>query len=115
MTGLFARAHICGVNGAFYGNAHQLIYQIYGVLFAVGYSGCISYLLLKAVDLTMGLRVDPKHEIEGLDSSVHGESVMGASAHGLDKSMNGNVSLGGSPKPQVTVVQGVGVPGSSLA
>ena len=94
MTGLFADNNIVGGNqyGWFYKKVqggNQMVVQIYGVLFAIAWSGAVSFVILKAIDLTIGLRVSAKQEMEGLDSSVHGESVMGSSAHGMDRSHNG--------------------------
>jgi len=77
LVGCFAREEVCGTNGAFYGNGEQLGIQTYGILFSIGWSGVISFILLKLIDLTIGLRVSAKDEIEGLDSSVHGETITG--------------------------------------
>ena len=37
------------------------------------YSGVVSFIILKIVDATMGLRVSEEEETQGLDSSLHGE------------------------------------------
>jgi len=95
MTGLFAKQDIIQASnqyGWFYKTilgGNQMVVQIYGVLFSIAWSGAVSFVILKALDLTIGLRVSAKQEMEGLDSSVHGESVMGSSAHGMDRSHNG--------------------------
>jgi len=39
------------------------------------YSGVVSFILLKAIDLVMGIRVTEEEEREGLDVSLHGEHV----------------------------------------
>ena len=39
------------------------------------YSGVISFILLKIIDVTIGLRVTEEEEREGLDVVLHGESV----------------------------------------
>jgi Amt family ammonium transporter len=39
------------------------------------YSGVLSYVLLKIIDMTLGLRVSEEEEREGLDISLHGEHV----------------------------------------
>jgi Amt family ammonium transporter len=57
------------------GNAAQIWIQIEGVLWTVGWSGIASFVLLKVIDLVMGLRVDSDSEREGLDLALHGESV----------------------------------------
>ena len=51
----------------------QLGKQAIGVLTTVVYSGVISFVILKIVDATMGLRVSEEEETQGLDSSLHGE------------------------------------------
>ena len=38
------------------------------------YSGCITFIILKALDATIGLRVDAEEEITGLDQTQHGET-----------------------------------------
>ncbi len=39
------------------------------------YSGAASFILLKLIDMTMGLRVSADDEREGLDVVLHGERV----------------------------------------
>jgi Amt family ammonium transporter len=39
------------------------------------YCGTVTFLILKAVDLIVGLRVPPEVEVEGLDINLHGETV----------------------------------------
>jgi Amt family ammonium transporter len=39
------------------------------------YGGIMSFLILKLVDLLVGLRVTPDEEREGLDITQHGESI----------------------------------------
>jgi Amt family ammonium transporter len=39
------------------------------------YSGIMSYIILKVIDLVIGLRVTPDEEREGLDLVLHGEKV----------------------------------------
>ena len=76
MTGLFADAALGGTNGAFFGNPIQLLYQVYGILYAIGWSACVSLLLLLAIDRMVGLRVSPSDERHGLDFSLHGETII---------------------------------------
>ena len=75
-TGLFASKLInsSGNNGLFYGNASLLWVQLLGLVVAVTYAFLATWLLLKILDKTMGLRVFGDDEIEGLDLSQHGES-----------------------------------------
>ena len=60
-------------SGLIEGNAHQMLNQLVGVLIAWGLAIVGSLIILKIVDLTVGLRVSKEDEIEGLDLSQHGE------------------------------------------
>jgi Amt family ammonium transporter len=55
------------------GNFHQLLYQILGVMIAWALAIVGSLILLKIVDVLVGLRVSQEHEVDGLDLSQHGE------------------------------------------
>jgi len=55
------------------GNAHQILNQLVGVAMSWGFAIVGSLIILKIVDVLIGLRVDERHEIEGLDLSLHGE------------------------------------------
>ncbi len=55
------------------GNFHQLLYQIVGVMIAWALAIVGSLILLKIVDVLVGLRVSQEHEVDGLDLSQHGE------------------------------------------
>jgi len=78
LVGLFAKEEIGGGNGAFYGDGgEQLKVQIYGMLTSIAWSGGVSFLILKAIDMTWGLRVSAQDELEGLDASIHGETITG--------------------------------------
>jgi Amt family ammonium transporter len=57
------------------GNAHQVLIQLYGVAVTAAYCAIVSLVLLKLIDLTIGLRVDVDTEREGLDLAIHGEVV----------------------------------------
>jgi ammonium transporter, Amt family len=60
-------------SGLLEGNPHQLLNQFVGVLMAWGLAIVGTLIILKVVDLTVGLRVSEEHEIQGLDLSQHGE------------------------------------------
>ncbi|WP_020560312.1 ammonium transporter [Thiofilum flexile] len=51
----------------------QFISQSWGVLTAIVWSGVVSFVLFKLIDVTMGLRVNSEQEREGLDTVSHGE------------------------------------------
>ncbi|MCU0573717.1 MAG: ammonium transporter [Syntrophobacteraceae bacterium] len=76
MTGLFASTLVnpAGGDGLFFGNAAQLGTQALSVVAAWVYSFVVTWVILKILDATMGLRVSEEEESEGLDLSQHGES-----------------------------------------
>jgi Amt family ammonium transporter len=74
-TGLFATAMINGVDGLFYGNPGQLIFQLVGVVTVAVFSFAGSYVILKLIDIVSPLRVSPEEEDAGLDISQHGEEA----------------------------------------
>ena len=51
----------------------QLTSQAWGVGVTVLWSGIVSFVLFKLIDMTMGLRVPEEAEREGLDTAIHGE------------------------------------------
>jgi len=75
-TGLFASGLInpAGGNGLFYGNPSLLWAQLVGLGAAVAYAFAATWLILKILKKTMGLRVFGDDEFDGLDVSQHGES-----------------------------------------
>jgi ammonium transporter, Amt family len=77
LTGVFAVSWVggAGKSGLIDGNPHQLITQLYGVVVTAVYDAIASLILLKLIDLTIGLRVDNDAEREGLDLAIHGEAV----------------------------------------
>ncbi len=83
LTGVFATAAINPIFkdaagnplpvGLVDGNAGQIFNQLIAIGITIALAGVGSLVLLKLVDLAIGLRVSEAGEIEGLDSSVHGE------------------------------------------
>jgi len=72
-TGIFASAAVGGTDGLIYGNAAQMWPQIASILATAIYSFVLTFVILKVVDATVGLRVSDQDEITGLDLSQHGE------------------------------------------
>lgn len=74
-TGLFASTAInpAGADGLFFGNPSLLLVQAEGALATVVYSIAVTFVILKAIDLTIGLRVSAEDEQQGLDLSQHSE------------------------------------------
>ncbi|MBK8453254.1 MAG: ammonium transporter [Thiofilum sp.] len=56
-----------------YNMVAQFISQAWGVVTAIIWSGVVSFVLFKLIDVTMGLRVNSEEEREGLDTVTHGE------------------------------------------
>ncbi|MCT8088511.1 ammonium transporter [Acinetobacter sp. C_4_1] len=54
---------------------HQLWVQLEGVLATIAYSAVLTFIILKVIDLVMGIRVANDDERMGLDLSQHGERV----------------------------------------
>ncbi len=74
-TGLFAAPFINSLGtGVFYGNPGQLLTQIIAIVVVAAYSFIGTLIIGKLIDMTIGLRVDEKTEIEGLDTNLHEES-----------------------------------------
>jgi Amt family ammonium transporter len=75
LTGVFAIEAIGGKPGLIEGNAHQVWIQAVGLVQTILWSGIASFVILKIIDLTVGLRVPKEVEAEGLDKHLHGESI----------------------------------------
>jgi Amt family ammonium transporter len=82
LTGVFARAVLNNGNG---GGVSLLKNQAISVAAAGAWAIVVTFVLLKLIDLTIGLRVDAETESDGLDGALHGESAYGSPggiAHG---------------------------------
>lgn len=55
----------------------QLLTQTLAVIYTAILSGCVSLVILMAIERTIGLRVGAEHESDGLDLSDHGEKAYG--------------------------------------
>ena len=64
-----------GVSGLLEGNPQQLLAQVYGVAVTLVWSGGVTFLILKAIEFIVPLRVRHEDEIMGLDVSQHGEAL----------------------------------------
>lgn len=74
LTGVFATKNVTGGTvGLLEGNSEQMINQVVSILAAAGLGAVGSFVLLKLIDLTIGLRVAPEAELRGLDLTEHGE------------------------------------------
>lgn len=75
LTGVFASEAVGGVKGLLEGNAAQLMTQLVGVGATIIYGAIVTLVILKVIDVIIGLRVSEEEEREGLDVSLHGERV----------------------------------------
>jgi len=75
LTGVFAAPALGGTQPAEYAMGAQLLVQAKSVLLTIVWSGVVSFVAYKLVDLVIGLRVSEEEEREGLDISSHGETA----------------------------------------
>jgi Amt family ammonium transporter len=75
LTGVFSASAFGGVKGDDYAMMAQLWIQIEGVLITIVWSGVVSFVAFKLVDMLVGLRVDADTERQGLDLASHGEQA----------------------------------------
>jgi len=68
LTGVFASKEISGSDGS-------VLTQLWGVATTLIYGFTVSFIILKVIDMTIGLRVTEDQEREGLDISLHGERI----------------------------------------
>jgi Amt family ammonium transporter len=83
LTGLFARV----AYGGFDGGLALFNKQAIAIVAAGAWSAIVTFVILKGIDLTIGLRVEAEAENNGLDTTLHGESAYagpGSVAHGVD-------------------------------
>ena len=74
LTGVLAVSAVnAGYSGLIDGNPHQVVVQLVAIAATWIYSAVATLIILKVVDLAVGLRVDADEEEEGLDASQHGE------------------------------------------
>ncbi len=78
LTGVFAYGPLSATDAApagVVGSFAQLVIQAKAVCATLIWSGLLSYVLLKIIDLTIGLRVSHDFEVDGLDMTLHGERI----------------------------------------
>jgi Amt family ammonium transporter len=77
LAGVFASAELGVFSGQGYNEGmtmgSQMMVQATGVLATVAYTAVITFILIKLVDVLLGLRVSEEQEIEGLDLNLHDE------------------------------------------
>ena len=78
LTGVFAAQGLGGTGGLTpdtFSMGAQVWVQVKSVLFTIVWSGVVSFIAYKVVDLLVGLRVSEEAEREGLDITSHGETA----------------------------------------
>ncbi|WP_232371145.1 ammonium transporter [Desulfogranum marinum] len=77
LLGIFASTSVNpgGVDGVIAGSFTQLFIQMLGILVVCGYAFVVSWIILKVVDMLIGLRVSTEEETQGLDFSEHSETA----------------------------------------
>ena len=73
-TGIFASPAINEAAGLVFGNPSQVTVQIISIIATAAYAAVITFILAKVLDKTIGLRVDERTEVDGLDTRLHEES-----------------------------------------
>jgi Amt family ammonium transporter len=100
-TGLFANQAVSGLSyadGVFQGNWHRLTDALIGIGAVGGYSFVVTFILLKVIDVTMGIRVSEEEEELGLDITQHGERAYTQEEGGVPLTPGGSIL----PAPPVT-------------
>jgi Amt family ammonium transporter len=78
LTGVFATMAVTGAAdpvGLIDGKGSQVMTQVLGVVTTIVFVGVGTAIILKVIDLTIGLRVSEEVERDGLDLALHGEAV----------------------------------------
>ena len=75
LVGVFAESVVNGTSGLVQGNVHQFLIQVFGVVFTGVYAFGVTYLILKVINIFDSVRVPETMEIQGLDTSIHGETA----------------------------------------
>jgi Amt family ammonium transporter len=83
LTGVFATSLVNPIfkdakgnvlpSGMIDGNYHQILNQAVGVSIAIVLAAVGTYIILRIVDFTIGVRVSAEQEVQGLDLTQHGE------------------------------------------
>jgi ammonium transporter, Amt family len=77
LLGFFADTSVnsLGADGLFFGGSELIVDQLVAIGATIVYSGVVSFVLAKVIDMVIGLRVTPDQEAEGLDTSLHAETA----------------------------------------
>jgi ammonium transporter, Amt family len=75
LAGVFAVAAVGETAGLLEGNPGQLLYQVYGIVAVLIWSGVATFIILKVIEFITPCRVNDESERTGLDITLHGESI----------------------------------------
>ncbi|MFT8585970.1 ammonium transporter [Acetobacter papayae] len=78
LTGLLAYGPLSATDASpegIVGSFKQMMIQAEAVMVTIVWCALVSFIILKVVDVVIGLRVTPDQEQEGLDTSLHGEQI----------------------------------------
>ncbi len=64
-----------GVGGLLEGHPEQVVAQLYGIAVTILWSGVVTFIILKAIEIVVPLRVRREDEVMGLDVTQHGEAL----------------------------------------
>ena len=73
LTGIFASEAVGGTPGLLEGHGAQVLQQLLAVVVTIAYCAAATWMILKLIEKTIGLRVDETAETIGLDISLHGQ------------------------------------------
>ena len=85
-TGIFAAASVSGLpyaDGLIYGEWHRFTDALIGIAAIAAYSFIVTFIILKVLDLTFGIRVSEDDEELGLDVTQHGERAYTSDESGV--------------------------------
>lgn len=76
-TGLFAEKAVnaAGADGLLFGNLHQFGVQCLMLAVTIAFAAIMTFIIFKIVDAVIGMRVEEKHEIIGLDLTQQSEAA----------------------------------------
>ena len=94
LTGVFATAAAGGASGLVDGNPGQVVTQAIAIIAVAGYTGVMTFILLKVIGAVTPLRPSEGEEAVGMDILSHGEEAY-ASADGSILILDDEVSEGG--------------------
>jgi len=77
LTGLFAEKAVnaAGSDGLFFGNLHQFGVQCLMLVVTIAFAAIMTFIIFKVVDAIIGMRVEEKNELIGLDLTQQSEAA----------------------------------------